>query len=114
MIYPIVKYGDPVLETPAATITDDDHGRLSAEQLTREQDAASCDLSRRMAASSAPLVADREQRASSFATYLLTDNSAGTDLAEPLAGDGQYFLGASEKGVTRIVRDGADPDAHHH
>jgi hypothetical protein len=78
--------------TLQTTITDHDHGRISREQRTREQDAACRDLSRRMAASSAPLVADREQRASSFATYLLTDNLAGTGLAEQLAGDGQYFL----------------------
>ena len=75
-----------------AAITDHDNGRLSAEQLTREQDAACRDLSRRMEANGAPLVSDGEQRASSFATYPLTDDLAGTDLAEPLAGDGQYFL----------------------
>jgi len=36
-------------------------------------------------------VPDGEQRASSFATYLLTDTLAGTGLAENLARDGQYF-----------------------
>lgn len=34
---------------------------------------------------------DGEQRASSFATYPLTDTLAGTGLADNLAGDGQFF-----------------------
>jgi hypothetical protein len=43
-----------------------------------------------MEASGAPLVADGEQRASSFAAYTLI--LAGTGLAESIAGDGRYFL----------------------
>ena len=45
----------------------------------------------RMEATGAPIVSDGEQRASSFATYPLTDTLAGTGLADNLAGDGQYF-----------------------
>ena len=44
-----------------------------------------------MEATGAPIVSDGEQRASSFATYPLTDTLAGTGLADNLAGDGQYF-----------------------
>jgi hypothetical protein len=64
-----------------AAITDHDDGGISR------------DPSWRMEASGAPpLVADGEQRASSFAAYTLTDDLAGTGLAESIAGDGQYFL----------------------
>ncbi|KAI9843112.1 MAG: hypothetical protein M1830_007726, partial [Pleopsidium flavum] len=37
------------------------------------------------------LVTDGEQRASSFATYPITDTLGGTGLADGLAADGQYF-----------------------
>ena len=37
------------------------------------------------------LVTDGEQRASSFATYPITDTLNGTGLAPNLAADGQYF-----------------------
>lgn len=37
------------------------------------------------------LVTDGEQRASSFATYPITDTLGGTGLASNLAADGQYF-----------------------
>ncbi len=49
------------------------------------------DSIRRMEATGAPIVSDGEQRASSFATYPLTDTLAGTGLAPNLAADGQYF-----------------------
>jgi methionine synthase II (cobalamin-independent) len=76
-----------------AAITDHHHGGIGREHWTREQDAACRDSSRRrMEASGAPLVADGEQHASSFAAYTLTDDLAGTGLAESIAGDGQYFL----------------------
>jgi hypothetical protein len=38
-----------------------------------------------------PLLTDGEQRASSFATYPITDTLGGTGLASNLAADGQYF-----------------------
>jgi methionine synthase II (cobalamin-independent) len=44
-----------------------------------------------MEATGSPMITDGEQRASSFATYPVTDTLAGTGLADNLAGDGQYF-----------------------
>ncbi|HEX6014311.1 MAG TPA: hypothetical protein VFY87_21460 [Geminicoccaceae bacterium] len=74
-----------------AAIADYDAGKITHEQLTREQDAACLDSIKRMEATGAPIVSDGEQRASSFATYPLADTLAGTGLADNLAGDGQYF-----------------------
>ena len=68
-----------------------DLGKITREQLSREQDAACKDSIQNMEATGAPIVSDGEQRASSFATYPLTDTLAGTGLADNLAGDGQYF-----------------------
>ena len=68
-----------------------DAGKVTKEQLTREQDAACLDSIKRMEATGAPVVSDGEQRMSSFATYPITDTLAGTGLAEHLAPDGQYF-----------------------
>jgi methionine synthase II (cobalamin-independent) len=74
-----------------AAIKDYDAGKITRQQLEAEQDAACLDSIKRMEATGAPIVSDGEQRASSFATYPLTDTLAGTGLAENLAGDGQYF-----------------------
>src|SRR5258707_11003168 len=87
---------DPVgsLPRPAklqAAYADYDAGKITKEQLTREQDAACLDSIKRMEATGSPIVSDGEQRISSFATYPLTDTLAGTGLADHLAGDGQYF-----------------------
>jgi methionine synthase II (cobalamin-independent) len=68
-----------------------DAGKITHEELVREQDAACLDSIKRMEATGSPIVSDGEQRASSFATYPLTDTLAGTGLAENLAADGQYF-----------------------
>jgi methionine synthase II (cobalamin-independent) len=68
-----------------------DAGQIPQEQLRAEQDTAARDSVQRMEATGTPIVSDGEQRASSFATYPLTDTLAGTGLAENLAGDGQYF-----------------------
>jgi methionine synthase II (cobalamin-independent) len=68
-----------------------DAGKITHEELVREQDAACLDSIKRMEATGAPVVSDGEQRASSFATYPLTDTLAGTGLADNLAADGQYF-----------------------
>ena len=68
-----------------------DAGETDFEALTAEQDAACLDSIKRMEATGSPIVSDGEQRASSFATYPLTDTLAGTGLADHLAGDGQYF-----------------------
>jgi methionine synthase II (cobalamin-independent) len=68
-----------------------DAGKITHDELTSEQDAACLDSIRRMEATGSPIVSDGEQRASSFATYPLTDTLAGTGLAQHLAADGQYF-----------------------
>jgi methionine synthase II (cobalamin-independent) len=74
-----------------AAIAAYDAGKISREELVREQDAACRDSIERMEATGSPIVSDGEQRASSFATYPLTDTLAGTGLAQNLAADGQYF-----------------------
>jgi methionine synthase II (cobalamin-independent) len=74
-----------------AALADYDAGRITREELTRLQDEACLDSIRRMEATGSPIVSDGEQRASSFATYPLTDTLGGTGLAETLAADGQYF-----------------------
>lgn len=74
-----------------AAIADYDAGKITREELVREQDAACRDSIERMEATGSPIVSDGEQRASSFATYPLTDTLAGTGLAPNLAVDGQYF-----------------------
>ena len=72
-------------------IADYDAGKIDHDALAVEQDAACLDSIRRMEATGSPMVTDGEQRASSFATYPLTDTLAGTGLADNLAADGQYF-----------------------
>ncbi len=74
-----------------AAIAAYDSGDTSFDELAAEQDAACRDSIERMEATGAPIVSDGEQRASSFATYPLTDTLAGTGLADNLAADGQYF-----------------------
>ncbi|PZS13541.1 MAG: hypothetical protein DLM57_16430 [Pseudonocardiales bacterium] len=68
-----------------------DAGTIGFDDLAAQQDAACKDSIERMEATGAPIVSDGEQRASSFATYPITDTLAGTGLADNLAGDGQYF-----------------------
>ena len=77
--------------TLQTALADYDAGTITHEQLTVEMDAACEDSIKRMEATGAPVVSDGEQRASSFATYPLTDTLAGTGLADNLAADGQYF-----------------------
>jgi len=74
-----------------AAIKDYDDGKITFEQLSREQDAAAADSIKRGEATGEPVISDGEQRISSFATYPLADTLAGTGLAENLAGDGQFF-----------------------
>lgn len=62
------------------------------EQLRAAQDVACKDSIERMEATGQQMVTDGEQRASSFATYPLTDTLGGTGLADCLAGDGQYLF----------------------
>jgi methionine synthase II (cobalamin-independent) len=74
-----------------AAFADYDASKITREQLEREQDAACLDSIKRMEATGSAIVSDGEQRASSFATYPLTDTLAGTGLAQNLAVGGQYF-----------------------
>ena len=67
-----------------------DAGKISREQLRAAQDEACRDSIRRMEATGSPIVSDGEQRASSLATYPLTD-TLGAGLAENLSGGGQCF-----------------------
>lgn len=68
-----------------------DAGKIDHEELLREQDEACQDSIARMEATGSSIVTDGEQRASSFATYPITDTLGGTGLADHLAADGQYF-----------------------
>jgi methionine synthase II (cobalamin-independent) len=68
-----------------------DSGSIRFDELASEQEAACKDTIERMEATGAPIISDGEQRASSFATYPITDTLAGTGLADNLAADGQYF-----------------------
>jgi methionine synthase II (cobalamin-independent) len=86
---------------------DYDAGKITKEQLEREQDVACLDSIKRMEETGAPIVSDGEQRMSSFATYPLTDTLAGTGLAEGLAADGQYFAiftDGHHRQLPRLVR----------
>jgi methionine synthase II (cobalamin-independent) len=68
-----------------------DAGRISQADLIKAQDKAVEDSLKNLALTGEPLITDGEQRASSFATYPITDTLAGTGLSENLAADGQYF-----------------------
>jgi len=84
-----------------------DAGRIALDELRAEQEAACEDSIRRMEATGAPIVSDGEQRASSFATYPLTDTLGGTGLADNLAADGQYFAiftDGHHRQLPRLVR----------
>lgn len=68
-----------------------DAGKISKEDFVKAQDKAVEDSLRRMSQTGEVLITDGEQRASSFATYPITDTLNGTGLADCLAADGQYF-----------------------
>ena len=92
MPIPTENVGSLPRPTKLQTAIDDyDAGKTTHEQLTAEQDEACLDSIKRMEATGSPMITDGEQRASSFATYPVTDTLAGTGLADNLAGDGQYF-----------------------
>ena len=74
-----------------AAIASYDAGDIAFEALAEQQETACRDSIERMEATGSPIVSDGEQRASSFATYPITDTLAGTGLANNLAADGQYF-----------------------
>jgi len=68
-----------------------DEGKIDKAALEVEQDAAARDSIERSEATGAPIISDGEQRASSFATYPITDTLAGTGLGDNLAPGGQFF-----------------------
>lgn len=70
---------------------DYDAGKISQSKLIQAQDKSVEDSLKNLAATGEPLITDGEQRASSFATYPITDTLGGTGLADNLAADGQYF-----------------------
>jgi methionine synthase II (cobalamin-independent) len=61
-----------------AAIAAYDAGTISFDDLAKEQDDACRDSIERMEATGASIISDGEQRASSFATYPITDTLAGT------------------------------------
>lgn len=61
---------------------DYDAGKISRAQLEEAQDAAAKDSIDRLKQTGETFVSDGEQRASSFATYPITDTLSGTGLAE--------------------------------
>src|SRR5918994_2763701 len=68
-----------------------DAGEIGPEDLAAAQDVACRDSVRRMEETGSPIVSDGEQRASSFATYPLTDTLAGTGFGGKLPRGGQVF-----------------------
>ncbi|KIY00252.1 uncharacterized protein Z520_03937 [Fonsecaea multimorphosa CBS 102226] len=70
---------------------DYDAGNISRDELIKAQDRAVEDSLKNLAATGEVLITDGEQRASSFATYPITDTLGGTGLSDNLAADGQYF-----------------------
>ena len=75
-----------------AAYADYDAGKITHEDLEEVQDEAVRDSISKFEATGSPIVSDGEQRASSFATYPITDTLAGTGLADHLSGEGgQYF-----------------------
>ena len=89
---------------------DYDAGKISKEEFTKAQDRAVEDSLVRMAKTGEPLITDGEQRASSFATYPITDTLSGTGLAPGLAADGQYFAIFDDGHHRQLPHGAVDPD----
>src|SRR2546423_4325814 len=84
-----------------------DAGKISQAEFIKVQDRAVEESLANMSATGEVLATDGEQRASSFATYPLTDTLGGTGLAENLAADGQYFATFTDghhRQLPRLVR----------
>ena len=82
----------PRSTTLQAAYAEYDAGRITKDDLEKEQDKAVKDSISRMEATGSPIVSDGEQRWSSFATYPITDTLAGTGLADSLEGTGGQFF----------------------
>ncbi|KAF9873890.1 5-methyltetrahydropteroyltriglutamate-homocysteine methyltransferase [Colletotrichum karsti] len=86
---------------------DYDAGKILKGQLEKAQDAAVKDSINRLKDTGETFVNDGEQRASSFATYSITDTLSGTGLADGLAGDGQvfaYFDDGHQRQLPRLTK----------
>lgn len=68
-----------------------DAGKISHDEFVKAQDKSVQDSLAKMSETGEVLITDGEQRASSFATYPITDTLSGAGLADGLAADGQYF-----------------------
>lgn len=84
-----------------AAYADYDAGRIDRDRLTAEQDAAARDSIERFEATGSPIISDGEQRASSFATYPVTDTLGGTGLAEHVQPTGGQFFAIFADGHDR-------------
>jgi methionine synthase II (cobalamin-independent) len=74
-----------------AAYADYDVGKISRDDLEKEQEAAVKDSIERGEATGSPIISDGEQRRSSFATYPITETLAATGLAPHLGPGGQDF-----------------------
>jgi methionine synthase II (cobalamin-independent) len=87
---------------------DYDAGKISAEDFTAAQDKAVKDSLTNLAATGEKLITDGEQRASSFATYPITDTLGGTGLADNLTIEGGQYFAIFDDGhnrqLPRLVR----------
>ncbi|KAJ9636390.1 hypothetical protein H2199_008065 [Coniosporium tulheliwenetii] len=86
---------------------DYDASKISHSDLIAAQDRAVEDSLKRMRQTGETYITDGEQRASSFATYPITDTLGGTGLADNLAPDGQYFAifdDGHHRQLPRLVR----------
>ncbi|EON67236.1 hypothetical protein W97_06489 [Coniosporium apollinis CBS 100218] len=86
---------------------DYDASKISQSDLVAAQDKAVEDSLKRMRQTGETYITDGEQRASSFATYPITDTLGGTGLADNLAPDGQYFAifdDGHHRQLPRLVR----------
>ncbi|MCJ1313175.1 hypothetical protein MMC25_006852 [Agyrium rufum] len=68
-----------------------DAGTIAKADLVKAQDRAVADSLANLYTTRETYITDGEQRASSFATYPITDTLGGTGLASNFAADGQYF-----------------------
>ena len=83
---------------------DYDAGKIQKADLIKAQDKAAEDSLLRMAKTGETLITDGEQRASSFATYPLTDTLGGTGLAPNLAPEGQCLQSWLSSHVPLILK----------
>ncbi|KAK8191541.1 hypothetical protein HDK77DRAFT_72271 [Phyllosticta capitalensis] len=80
-----------------------DHGLCSKDTLVKAQDAAVRDTIENLERSGQLYVSDGEQRASSFATYPVTDTLNGTGLSPNLIVDEHCFTLSFQDGHTRTL-----------